>query len=66
MTVYLNDKGYEVESGISLLGFLQKLDIRQEGIAIAINYSVVPKSKWEETILTENQELMLIQAVSGG
>ncbi len=66
MTIYLNDKSYEVETGISLAGFLQKLDIQPEGIAIAINYSVIPKSKWEETILSDNQELMLIHAVSGG
>lgn len=66
MIIKLNDRSYEAEEGCSLASFLEKLGIKREGIAVAINYEVVPRSKWDETILSDNIELMLIHAVSGG
>ncbi len=66
MIVKLNDKPYQIEEGTSLASFLKSLGISTQGIAIAIRYEVIPKTKWEETILSDQVELMLIQAVSGG
>lgn len=66
MIVKLNDRPHETDEGCSLASFIETLGIKRDGIAVAINYEVIPKNKWEETILTENIELMLIQAVSGG
>ena len=62
----MNDKSYEVKENTSLAGFVESLGLKPEGIAIAINYEVVPKDRWAETILTDKVELMLIHAVSGG
>jgi sulfur carrier protein len=66
MEVILNDKSYEVKENTSLADFVKSLGLKPEGIAIAINYEVVPKDQWPETILTDKMELMLIHAVSGG
>ena len=66
MTIKLNDKSYEVAEGTSLAAFIESMGLKPQGIAVAINYDVVPKDKWEETILSDKMELMLIQAVSGG
>lgn len=66
MTVLLNDKPYEVAEGISLAAFIESLGLRREGIAVAVDYEVVPKEQWAETMLSDRLKLMLIQAVSGG
>ncbi|MCD8043026.1 MAG: sulfur carrier protein ThiS [Tannerellaceae bacterium] len=66
MIIKLNDKPYEVKEGTSLLAFLEKLEIKKEGVAVAVNYQVIPKTQWESTILSAGQDLMLIHAVSGG
>lgn len=66
MILILNDKSYEVADNITLAAFLESLEIKPHGIAIAIQNQVIPKNKWAETILTDKQELMLIHAVSGG
>lgn len=66
MTVLLNDKPYEVAEGISLAAFIESLGLRREGIAVAVDYEVVPKEQWAETMLSDGLKLMLIQAVSGG
>jgi sulfur carrier protein len=66
MTIKLNDRYYEVEEGTSLAAFIQSIGLKPDGIAVAVNFEVVPKNKWAETFLSDNMELMLIHAVSGG
>ena len=66
MEVILNDKTYTVKENTSLANFIESLGLKPEGIAIAVNYEVVPKEQWTKTILTDKMELMLIHAVSGG
>ena len=66
MEVILNDKTCTVNENTSLANFIESLGLKPEGIAVAINYEVVPKEQWAETILTDKMELILIHAVSGG
>ncbi|MDR2911106.1 MAG: sulfur carrier protein ThiS [Bacteroidales bacterium] len=66
MTIKLNDCYYEVEEGTSLAVFIQNIGLKPDGIAVAVNFEVVPKNKWAETFLSDRMELMLIHAVSGG
>lgn len=66
MNIKLNDQLYEVEDGISLATFIESAGLKPQGIAVAINYEVVPKDEWTDTILSDKMELMLIRAVSGG
>jgi sulfur carrier protein len=66
MDVILNDETYTVAENTSLAAFIESLGLKPEGIAIAVNYEVVPKEQWTKTILTDKMELMLIHAVSGG
>lgn len=39
---------------------------KQGGTALALNNRVVPKEKWEHTVLRENDMLLLIGASYGG
>ena len=66
MIIKLNDKEHKVEEGTTLASFIENLGLKTQGIAIAINYEVIPKNDWAKTILSDNLELMLVQAVSGG
>ncbi len=66
MTIRLNDRVYEVKEGTSLTTFIEDIGLKSQGIAIAVNYEVIPKRQWAETILYDKMELMLIHAVSGG
>ena len=66
MIIQLNDKPHEVAAGTTLEKFVESLDIQLQGVAIAINYEVIPKNEWRETTLTDGMTLMLIHAVSGG
>lgn len=66
MTIRLNDRDYEVKEGTSLAAFIEGIGLKSQGIAIAVNYEIIPKKQWAETILYDKMELMLIHAVSGG
>lgn len=66
MIVKLNDKPYEITSDTTLEMFIESLKLQLQGIAIAIDYDVIPKGQWKTTILEDGMELMMIQAVSGG
>ncbi|MBZ0204027.1 MAG: sulfur carrier protein ThiS [Ignavibacteria bacterium] len=37
-----------------------------KGIAVALNDTILPKSKWSETILKENDRIEIVHAVQGG
>ena len=66
MIVQFNDKPQEVAEGTSLEVFIKSLDIQLQGIAVAVNYEVIPKHEWNKTTLIDGMTLMLIHAVSGG
>ncbi len=44
----------------------EKSLLEKTGIAVAINSSVVSKSKWNDTILHENDDILIITAAAGG
>jgi len=66
MNVTLNNKPYPFTEGTALDAFIESLGIPLQGIAIAIDYEVIPKNRWKQVILTNGMALMLIQATSGG
>ncbi|MDR0395241.1 MAG: sulfur carrier protein ThiS [Tannerella sp.] len=66
MKVKLNDKFYDVAEGTTLRTFIENLNIQLQGIAIAIDYEVVPKIRWDEIFLKDDMELLMVHAASGG
>ena len=66
MTIKLNDKPFQVAEGTALDKFVESLDVQIQGIAIAVNYEIIPKSLWQETTLSDGMEIMMVHAVSGG
>lgn len=66
MNIQLNNKTFEVAEGITLAAFIEHAGYKPEGIAVAIQNTVIPKASWATTILVNNQKLLMIRAVSGG
>lgn len=66
MKIQLNDKTFEVAEGITLAAFIEQAGYKPEGIAVAIQNTVVPKANWSTTVLVNDQKLLMIRAVSGG
>ena len=39
---------------------------KQNGIAVAINNTVIPKSNWNSHLLTDSDTILIISATQGG
>ena len=69
MEVQINGNKANFESDtLSLLEVLDDLGIRegQSGVAVAINFSVIPRSNWATTLLNESDAVEVIRATAGG
>lgn len=65
MKVQVNNK--EVETSSTTLSQLtQELNLPVQGIAVAVNNRMIPRTQWEEYRLKENDSLIIIKAACGG
>ena len=65
MRVIVNGEQREV-SAASVDALLSELDYEGSHFAIALNYNVVPKSRWAETRLKAGDEIEIITPRQGG
>ena len=66
MKIYINQKEIEVQDSISVKELLDMQQISIEGTAIAIDNKLVPKTEWNDRILTEGNKITIIRATFGG
>ncbi len=67
MEVTLNSQIIAISSDDTLENILKTHQLlTKKGIAVAINSSVIPKNKWNETKLNTNDNIMVITATAGG
>jgi sulfur carrier protein len=67
MNIELNNSPIKCDEGLTvteLLVLKQRANV--DGLAIAINNVVIPKSTWATTKLNENDKLIFIAATAGG
>lgn len=65
MRVIVNGEPREIAS-VSVDALLGELDYEGTHFAIAVNYDVLPKSKWAETHLKSGDEIEIITPRQGG
>jgi sulfur carrier protein len=68
MNIKINGEVLNVKEKITLLDFVTgRLDGKEpRGIAVALNDTIIPKQKWNETIVSENDTIEIVHAVQGG
>ncbi|KAF2340057.1 MULTISPECIES: sulfur carrier protein ThiS [Flavobacterium] len=60
-TKQFNAESLSVQSLLDL-----EIPNKQNGIAVAVNNTVVPKLKWNEFFVQETDEILIISATQGG
>ncbi|MCY7410229.1 MAG: sulfur carrier protein ThiS [Chitinophagales bacterium] len=67
MKLKVNNEPVEFNEELNLQALLQKLLlIEKNGIAVAVNASVFLKKNWNQFLLNENDEVIIIEAAQGG
>ena len=65
MKVIVNDEPVEVDDQTTVASLIERLGFPQKGIAVAVDWTVLPRSSWETT-LTDGARLEVVTAVQGG
>jgi sulfur carrier protein len=65
MKVTVNDEAVEVDEQTTVAGLLERLGFPEKGIAVAVDWTVLPRSLWQTT-LTDGAKLEVVTAVQGG
>jgi sulfur carrier protein len=66
MEIKVNEQIHTVPQNATLLEVLDKLNIQQQGIAVALNQNIVSKQNWQSTVLKTNDNILVITATQGG
>jgi sulfur carrier protein len=65
MKVTVNDEAIEVDEATTVAALLESLGFPEKGVAVAVDWSVVPRSEWE-TALSDGARVEVVTAVQGG
>lgn len=65
MRILVNDEEHEVTDGLTVAGLLDRLGYSPKGIAVAVDWAVVPRSSWDTT-LSDGARIEVVTAVQGG
>jgi sulfur carrier protein len=64
--VTINGKPRELPHGMNLKELVLFLNLMPERAIIELNEAVIPKDRWAETVVAENDRLELVSLVGGG
>ncbi|MDD3040793.1 sulfur carrier protein ThiS [Bacteroides sp.] len=66
MKVQVNNKEVKINPVSTLTQLILLLELPFQGIAIAVNNKMIPRTEWEHFLLHENDNLIIIKAACGG
>ncbi|AWG20406.1 thiamine biosynthesis protein ThiS [Flavobacterium faecale] len=68
MELKINNQKKQFEANTLSIQAMLDIEIpqKQNGIAVAINSNVIPKSNWVDLLLSETDDILIISATQGG
>jgi len=67
VTVTVNDKPHTLAEATTLAQLLASIGLSAgQGVAVAIDHAVVPRSAWSTHLLADGDQVLVIQATQGG
>ncbi|WP_101543001.1 sulfur carrier protein ThiS [Bacteroides cutis] len=65
MKVLINNKEVET-AAVTLLQLTEELSLPAQGIAVAVNNRMIPRTEWTDYVLSAGISIVIIKAVCGG
>jgi len=66
INVKVNNQNLQFKANSTLDSILESLEISPQGIALALNHSIITKSEWPTCTLNEGDNVIIITATQGG
>jgi thiamine biosynthesis protein ThiS len=64
--ITVNGEQKQVPSGLNILKLLEQLAIRSDRVAIERNLNILPKDRWQETLVASGDRYEIVHFVGGG
>lgn len=65
MKVLINNKEVET-AAVTLLQLTEELSLPAQGIAVAVNNRMIPRTEWTDYVLSAGISIVIIKAACGG
>ena len=65
MKVWVNNKEVET-AAVSLASLVEELSLPAQGIAVAVENRMVPRTQWGDYALSEGMRVVVVKAACGG
>ena len=66
MQLKINDIDKEFEEGITIDQIMQRLQVKDKVMAVAVNMDIVKKDSWNSFVPKEGDEIEMLHFVGGG
>jgi sulfur carrier protein len=66
LRVTVNDEPHELPAAATVATLLDHLDLGDRRIAVELNGEIVPRSRYDQTPLSDEDVLLVVQAIGGG
>ncbi|MGC7559228.1 sulfur carrier protein ThiS [Pasteurella sp. PK-2025] len=66
MHIYFNDELQELDETLSVQQLIQRQQLNPQGLAVAINQQILPRTEWEHYRLQAGDRLTVFRAIAGG
>ena len=66
MKILVNNKETELTQGNTLADAARQLELPAQGVAIALNNRMIPRTQWAEQTVKDGDSLVIIKAACGG
>ncbi len=66
ITIRLNGQETELDHPMTVAELLLELELKREGIAVAVNHHVIPRTAHDVEQISDQAQVEIIRAVGGG
>ena len=66
MTILVNGQTRQIDNGTSVTALIRDLGLLERRIAVELNRTVMPRARWDSTVLAPDDRLEIVQFVGGG
>jgi sulfur carrier protein len=64
--ISVNGEPYQIAENSQVTDLVDELKLPPERVAIELNLSILPRARWDETVLCAGDRLEIVQFVGGG